>query len=60
MPRPKEDMDATSNATVYRRRYKQVVCNKTGKCDFCPWHAIENRRRSKRTPKPKKNNHRCR
>ena len=56
--RPKEELEATSNPSVYRKRYRAVVSEETGKCSRCPWHSVENRRRAKRVAKPKKRNHR--
>lgn len=38
MSRPKEELDATENRTVYRRRYKQL----RAKCSYCKWHRNEN------------------
>lgn len=40
--RKKKEMDETTNSTVYRRRYKQVITRIQGGCSFCPWHRWEN------------------
>lgn len=40
--RKKEELDQTTNSTVYRRRYKQVITRMKGGCSFCPWHRWEN------------------
>ena len=57
MTRPKKELESTTNPSVHRKRYKEVLSNKTGKCDRCPWHGVENSRQPKRTAKPKTKDH---
>lgn len=45
----KMEMDETTNRTVYRRRYKEVVTAKWHGCTRCPFHRWENgQRKAKR------------
>lgn len=41
----KQELKETTNSTVYRRRYKEVVTAKWHGCTHCKWHRIENSQR---------------
>lgn len=49
----KEFDDDCVNSMVFKRVYKKVVCQKTGKCERCPWHGGMDNTPSRR-PKPDK------
>jgi hypothetical protein len=51
--KPKEEMESTSNRSVYKKTYKKVVTNKNKDCSICPWHESENADGQKRLSKPK-------
>lgn len=54
MSRPKEELDSTTNRSVYDKLWKRL---KAG-CPFCPWHRNENEgHRPKHEAKPKRNDH---
>lgn len=40
--RETEELKKTTNRTAYKKLYKSVVCNKDGRCSYCPWHNKEN------------------
>ena len=44
--RPKQELDITSNSTVYRRRWKQLRAS----CSYCKWHRVENASRHPKHP----------
>lgn len=37
--RPMDELHATTNGAVFKRRLKQVVAKKFGICSFCRWHS---------------------
>jgi len=34
--------DKETNPKAFKRMYKRMICNETGKCSICPWHRGEN------------------
>ena len=42
-----------TNNKVWKRAYKRIECDKTGKCGICPWHGGENKYIG-RKPRPDK------
>lgn len=42
--RQTDELKKTTNNGAYKKLYKMIVCNKTGKCSYCPWHDKENGR----------------
>lgn len=40
--RQTEELKNTTNREAYKKLYRSVVCNKIGKCSYCPWHDKEN------------------
>lgn len=50
------DDDECINSSVFKRYHKWDICNKTGKCNRCPWHDGENWRKRPRTDNYKNKN----
>lgn len=40
--RTKEELEITTNNSVYRKLYKRFVSRQIRKCDRCGWHRGEN------------------
>lgn len=39
------DLKTETNKSVLKKLYKIKISHKTDKCDICPWHDGENRKR---------------
>jgi len=50
--------DLDTNSSIYKKRRKWQICNKTGKCTLCPIHGGENKKRHRPRPDKYKNKRR--